>query len=78
MDDLERRLLTLELETKHERELQDFRYDDLCQRLLVLEKNPVTASSLLKLVAAIALPLGVWLITGDLRKALAVARLGAG
>jgi hypothetical protein len=78
MDDLERRLLTLELETKHERELQDFRYDDLSHRLLVLEKNPVTASSLLKLAAAIALPLGVWLITGDLRKALAVARLGAG
>jgi len=79
MDDLERRLLTLEIENRHERELRDFQIDALSRRLLALETNPVTAAGLLKLAFAIALPLGVWVLTGDLRKALAALRMmGAG
>lgn len=79
MDDLERRLLTLEIESRHERELRDFQIDALSRRLLVLETNPITASSLAKLAVALLLPIGVWLLTGDLRKALAALRMmGAG
>lgn len=78
MDDLERRLLTMELEVKHERELSDYRYDGLCRRLQRLEQSPVTLAGMLKIATALALPLGVWLLTGDLRKALVAFRLMAG
>lgn len=79
MDDLERRLLTLELESKHERELSDSRFDNLSRRLQALEANPVTVMGLMKLMLALLLPFGVWLLTGDLRKALVALRMmGAG
>ncbi len=81
MDDqeLERRLLTLELEAKHERELSDSRFDSLSRRLQALEANPVTIGSLGRIFLAISLPVAVWLLTGDLRKALAALRMmGAG
>jgi|KBSSwiStaDraftv2_1062776.scaffolds.fasta_scaffold1527012_1 hypothetical protein len=79
MDDLERRLLILEMETKHERELSDSRFDSLSRRLQVLETNPLTVGSMGRILLAIGLPVAVWLLTGDLRKALAALRMmGAG
>ena len=79
MDDLERQMLTLQLEHQHERELRDFQIDALSRRLQVLETNPVTVGSLGRIFLAISLPIAVWLLTGDLRKALAALRMmGAG
>jgi hypothetical protein len=78
MDDLERRQLTLEFQAQQDRDLSEWRYYDLSRRLQTLEANPVTAAGLVKLAAAIALPVGAWLLTGDLRKALAVLRMTAG
>jgi hypothetical protein len=78
MDDLERRLLTMELEAKHERELSDWRHAEVSRRLQRLEQNPVMLASIAKIATALVLPIGVWLLTGDLRKALAAFRLMGG
>lgn len=79
MDDLERRVLTLELQAQNDRDLTEWRYSDLSRRLQALEENQVTAGSIIRIMLAICLPVGVWLLTGDLRKALAALRMmGAG
>jgi hypothetical protein len=76
MDSLEQRILALELQAKHERELTDFRLDDLSRRLQAMEKpKSLPVGSIGKIALALALPLVVLLGTGDMRKVLAVLRL---
>jgi hypothetical protein len=79
MDDLERRILALEHQARHERELTEWKLDALCRRLQVLEASPlrISAPALLKIMIAIFLPASVLLLTGDLRKALAALRMAA-
>ncbi len=80
MDDLERRVIVLEQQFRHERERSDWRHQDLSQQLLELQSRSLTLTTgnLVKIVVAVLLPLIVWLITGDLRKALEASRLARG
>lgn len=79
MDDLERRIISLEQAAKYERERTDYHLAGLHHRLQVLETSPLRAislRSLLKVLLAISLPLLVLLATGDLRAAIRAIRGG--
>jgi hypothetical protein len=81
MDDLERRVIVLEQKVQHEQELTDWRFADLSRQLQDLQSAPLqqlSAGAMIKLTFAVALPIVVWMITGDLRKALSALRLAAG
>jgi len=79
MDNLERRVIVLEEQARHERELNDWRFDSLSRQLLGLQTRPqITAPSLAKILVAIAIPLTALLTTGDLRKVLMAIRLAVG
>lgn len=78
MDELERRILALEFQAQNDRDLSEWRYSDHSRRLRELEANPVTTATLIKLLVAVCLPIGVWIITGDVRKALVALRMMGG
>jgi hypothetical protein len=81
MDDLERRVIVLEQQVRHERELSDWRYAALSRQLLEAQASPlrqIPSATTVKVFVAILLPLTVLLATGDLRKALAAAARLAG
>lgn len=81
MEDLERRLIVLEQRCQHDREMNAYRFADFSRQLLELQSRPLSqlsAGSLTKITIAILLPLIVWLLTGDLRKALEASRLATG
>jgi hypothetical protein len=81
MDNLERRLIALEHQQHHDRELTDWRLDEHSRRLQALERNPLqrlSYGSTIKLLIALLLPLAVLFATGDLRKAAMAIRLAAG
>jgi len=80
--DLERRVIVLEEQSRHERELTDWRFSDLSRRLQAMERGQarqLPTGSMSKIMIAVALPLAVLVITGDLRRALLAAlRLAMG
>ena len=71
--DLMQRLARLETWARYERERTDYLIAGISQRVGTLERHPlmtVTASGAGKILIAIALPVLVWLVTGDLRQTL--------
>jgi hypothetical protein len=81
MEDLERRLIVLEQRCQHDREMTGYRLADISRQLQELQSRPLSqlsAGGLIKITIAILLPLFVWLVTGDLRKALEASRLAGG
>ncbi len=81
MDDLERRIIVIEQQIRHDREMSAWRFSDISRQLQELQTRPLSylsAGSIIKILIAILLPLAVWLLTGDLRKALEASRLAGG
>lgn len=81
MDNLERRVIVLEQQLRHERELSDWRFDALSRQFQAFQTRPlaqVTAQTILKILLAIAIPLTALMSTGDLRRLLMAIRLAVG
>ena len=77
MDDLERRIIHLEHATSSDRQLTQIHLDALYQRLQSLESSPlrqISPGAIFRILMAIGLPVIVWLLTGDLAKALRAIR----
>lgn len=76
MDDLERRIIHLEHSTQSDRQLTQVHLDALYRRLAALESNPlrsIQAGTIFRALVAIGLPIAVWLVTGDLARAIRAA-----
>ena len=85
MDDLERRTLSLEHTIASDRQLTQLHIAMLYQRLQAIEAQPspnplpawlqgISLGSALRILLAIVIPLGVWLVTGDITRALRAIR----
>lgn len=86
---LDRDVREMKGQQRWERERQDLIMANILQRLTVLESRPpasVLAQSdrhlifgtLLKVLIALAIPLSVLMLTGDLKQAIAAAKLSGG
>ena len=77
MDDLERRILTLEHTQSADRQLAQLHLDALYLRLAALESHPlrrINLGAIFRILTAIVLPIIVWLATGDITRALRAIR----
>lgn len=73
MDDLERRILTVEHTIASDRQLTQLHLSQLHQRLEALEAHPlrsINPGMIFRILMAVVLPIIVWLATGDMAKAL--------
>jgi hypothetical protein len=76
MDDLERRIIQLEHQAKSDRQLTQVHLDVLYRRLTTLESHPlrqIPLGTIFRISLALLLPVIVWLVTGDLGKAIRAA-----
>ena len=76
MDDLERRIIQLEHQAKSDRQLTQVHLDQVYRQLQSLQSSPlrqIPLGTIFRISLALLLPIIVWVVTGDLGKALRAA-----